>query len=91
MKNVKSLSIAELEAVPQILDVLQPFVDATTELSGGSYVTLSLVIPTVKQILISLHEKVAKNEVNKILPFVKDLTELTKTKLLKYEGRSAPR
>lgn len=47
----------ELEALPEILVLLQPFEEATVFLSGSTYPSISLVIPTIKGLIEGLQEK----------------------------------
>ncbi|XP_055551601.1 E3 SUMO-protein ligase ZBED1-like isoform X3 [Wyeomyia smithii] len=59
------LTPAEKHLIPQILAILKPFVKATTKLSGDSYPTVNLIIPTTKQILTELNSllSLSDNEV----------------------------
>lgn len=48
------LSDDEWELLDQLIDLLMPFEEATREFSGNTYVTLSKVIPTIKEMIFDL-------------------------------------
>ncbi|CAG8749577.1 3383_t:CDS:2, partial [Ambispora leptoticha] len=48
------LSDNEWELLDQLIDLLMPFEEATREFSGNTYVTLSKVIPTIKEMIFDL-------------------------------------
>ncbi|CAG8497805.1 299_t:CDS:2, partial [Racocetra persica] len=48
------LSDEEWELIDQLIDLLMPFEEMTREFSGNTYVTLSRVIPKVKEIIFDL-------------------------------------
>jgi len=48
------LSEEEWELLDQLIDVLMPFENATRDFSGGTYVTLSSIISTIKKLIFDL-------------------------------------
>ncbi|GBC29861.2 zinc finger BED domain-containing protein 1-like [Rhizophagus irregularis DAOM 181602=DAOM 197198] len=51
----------EWELLDQLVDLLMPFEEATREFSGNSYITLSRVIPTIKEMIFDLATEVLLN------------------------------
>ncbi|CAG8784135.1 14209_t:CDS:1, partial [Rhizophagus irregularis] len=51
----------EWELLDQLVDLLMPFEEATREFSGNSYITLSRVIPTIKEMIFDLATEVPLN------------------------------
>ncbi|XP_055534808.1 E3 SUMO-protein ligase ZBED1-like isoform X2 [Wyeomyia smithii] len=83
------LNLAEEHLIPQILRILKPFVTATTKLSGDSYPTINLVIPTTKQILVDL-ENLQRTEENDLFE-AGDTIKVTGDECVKIESRDALR
>ncbi|XP_055524869.1 E3 SUMO-protein ligase ZBED1-like [Wyeomyia smithii] len=83
------LNPAEEHLIPQILRILKPFVTATTKLSGDSYPTINLVIPTTKQILVDL-ENLQRTEENDLFE-AGDTIKVTGDECVKIESRDALR
>ena len=51
----------EWELLDQLVDLLMPFEEATREFSGNSYITLSRVIPIIKEMIFDLTTEVPSN------------------------------
>ncbi|CAG8706944.1 5843_t:CDS:2 [Rhizophagus irregularis] len=51
----------EWELLDQLVDLLMPFEEATHEFSGNSYITLSRVIPIIKEMIFDLATEVPSN------------------------------
>ncbi|PKC58903.1 hypothetical protein RhiirA1_494414, partial [Rhizophagus irregularis] len=51
----------EWELLDQLVDLLMPFEEATREFSGNSYITLSRVIPIIKEMIFDLATEVPSN------------------------------
>jgi hypothetical protein len=51
----------EWELLDQLVDLLMPFEEATREFSGNSYITLSQVIPIIKEMIFDLATEVLSN------------------------------
>ena len=58
---------SERQAIPAILMILKPFVDATEKLSGDKYPTMSLIIPCTKLIVSELEDCLPKITFSEIL------------------------
>lgn len=84
--DVPLLTPDEVAAIPDMLTCLKPFVEATKDLSGACYTTISLLIPYTKQILEEL--KTFKPDTVCGQNLLQKLIKLTETKLLSYETRS---
>ena len=86
--KVPHLKSTERQAIPEILIVIKPFVDATEKLSGDKYSTMSLIIPCTKLILLELDDVLPKIMSVEVIKFHSKLIELTKERLLIYETRT---
>ena len=86
--RIPSLTFTERKAIPEILDTLKPFVNATRTLSGDTYATNSLIIPLTKSILNELEEVKIRITVQAVHSFRNKLEKLTKERMLQYETRT---
>ncbi|CAH0562946.1 unnamed protein product [Brassicogethes aeneus] len=51
--GLQPLTSQEAKLIPEILEILKPFVDMTEELGGDTYVTISRIIPSIKEAIIN--------------------------------------
>ncbi|CAG8786646.1 4446_t:CDS:1, partial [Cetraspora pellucida] len=56
------LSDDEWKLIDELIDLLMPFEKITKEFSGNSYVTLSRVIPKIKEIIFDLASEASSND-----------------------------
>lgn len=89
--NIPLLNHEETKCIPDILACLKIFAVMTEKLSGESYVTISLLIPCTKQILIELGNLESTIKTKTGQNFRKLLIKLSEDRLLQYETRTVPR
>lgn len=88
--DVPHLNAQETKLIPGIVQALQPFVSMTQELSGENYVTVSRIIPLVKEYILEAEEfdrNANGMESLVITDFRSKLLKGVKDRLLTYESK----
>lgn len=88
-KDVVGLNSGEYEVLYDLVTCLSDFDTATIGLSGQKYVTVSLIIPTVKSLINDLEESLNKCKTSTGKIFGEDLLNFCRRKLMIYESNKS--
>ncbi|XP_030764036.1 zinc finger BED domain-containing protein 4-like isoform X2 [Sitophilus oryzae] len=87
-KAPQPLSVDELSILNDVVKVLKCFEEATKKISGGSYVTISLIIPLTFGIYNFLNAVITELDTEEGKLFCSGLIESVKKRIFPYESRN---